>query len=524
MNIRLSKKDRIKVLFVRPPCHLWPILNESDNFVMPLNFPALAAYLRREMQDVELKILDCLPLKIGWKSLERVIADERPDVLLVGDMIVYMHEGMRLCRMAKELDPEVVTIAGGTFHSHLPQYTMEHHPELDLIVRYEGEETLRELLETLRAGGDLHQVKGVVFREEDRMVQTPARPLIEDLDSLPIPAYDLVPVDKYSPFGLLWPKAATVQSNRGCPYMCDFCSWSAQEGAHELQPDGTMRLIPQIRLKSPGRVMEELELLYEKHHSRYLFWTDGTWNFDTAWLDELSSEIIRRDYDLGWWAFVRADLMLAQEEAGVLEKMVRAGLRHTLFGAERSNLAQMNEMGKDLEPDDFVRCSHMLERKYPQVFRQATFVTGIRSDSHETLRQLSEYTRKTHVDFAAIHPLMPYPGTALWDRAVENDWIQEKDFSRYDMFYPIMATEHLTRAEVAEASKRISLDFVGKQPWRYFKALFSRFKIRRKLHWWFLFSIGRVVMHDLWLAIRGKKKFEGYAAVNRLWKPSWYDD
>ena len=62
----LAGKDKIKVLFVRPPCHLWPIVNESDNFLLPLSFPCLGAYLKKHCINVEVKVIDCLPLKIGW--------------------------------------------------------------------------------------------------------------------------------------------------------------------------------------------------------------------------------------------------------------------------------------------------------------------------------------------------------------------------------------------------------------------------------------------------------------------------
>ena len=304
--------------------------------------------------------------------------------------------------------------------------------------------------------------------------------------------------------------------------MCEFCTWTATEGQHYIDNNGIEQLSPRFRTKSPERMIEEVELLYEKYKVRYLFWVDATWNFDSQWLDTFSSELIRRKYDLGWWAFVRADLMLKQHESGVLRKMVDAGLRHCLFGAERGSEEHLAELGKDgATPDHFLRISHILEKEYPEVFRQACFLVGLPSDTPESLGKLSEYVRATHVDFPAIHPLMPYPGTPGFEKF--HDLVEEWDFSKWDMFYPVIKPHNMTREEVTHYAEKINLDFIAKNPQRYIAGMFSRHPIRRRLYWWFLFSIGRVVGNDALQAVMGKKKFEGFGGVNRLWKPSWYD-
>ncbi|MBL7197195.1 MAG: cobalamin-dependent protein [Candidatus Omnitrophica bacterium] len=519
----LFGKDKIKILFLRPPYHLWPIINESDNFLLPLAYPCLGAYLKQKMRGVEIKVIDCLPLRIGWKSLRRIIAEENPDVVGVGDKVCYMHEGIKALKMAKEVRPDVITIAGGHFHSHLPKYSLEHFPDLDYIVRFEGERTLHELLDALREGKNLSKVESISYRENGSVVMTPPRALVENLDDLPFPDYDLMPIKKYAPFGKLWPRAITIQGSRGCPYDCNFCSWSATEGEHKLV-DGKEVLIPRLRQKSVTRVINEIDYLYKKYGVRYLFWVEGTWNYDHQWLDELCEEIIKKGYNLGWWAFVRADLMLEQEKKGILEKMVRAGFRHALIGGERAVDGELACIGKTEQRASYLKeVCWLLERKYPQVFRQSTLITGIRSENEESIKQLGKFSRDAHLDFAAFHPLEPWPGTPLWEEANQKGWIEERDFSNYDMFFPVMPSEHLSREKISQLTHKLYTDFVGKQPLRYIKGLFSIYPIRRRLHWWFLFSITRVLLRDLMLSMLGKKKFEGFAATNRLWKPKWYD-
>ncbi len=519
---RIITHNPMKIIFVRPPARLWPIINESDNFLMPLSFPCLSAYLKCNMHDITVKVIDCLPLKIGYQSLRAILQTEKPDVVAVGDSLPYVYEGLHVLKMAKDLNPDVITIAGGHFHSHMPHYSLNNYPELDFIVRYEGEKYLTALLETLRAGGDLSQVKSIAYRENGNIVETEPGSLIECLDSLPLPDYDAMPIDKYAPFGKLWPKAITIQGSRGCPMNCKYCSWSALEGDHALK-DGKIVLTPRIRHKSVERTLEEIDLLYNKYHIRYLFWVDGTWNFDTAWIDSLCSEIIKRNYKLGWWAFVRADLLIEQEKQGILEKMVRAGLRHTLFGGERCTEEELKAIGKTgLRGTELVTACHILAKKYPEVFRQATFITGIRSETEESLELLGAYARKAKLDFAAFHTLMPYPGTPLWDQANENHWIEDYDFSKYDMFTPVMASETLSRAQIAHYTNKLYQDFVSKRAFQYVQGLLSPISIRRKLHWWFLFSISRAILKDFYLSLRGEKSFEGFAATTKLWKPKWY--
>lgn len=513
----------VKILLVRPPAHLWPIINESDNFLMPLSFPSLSAYLKREMPDVQVKIVDCLPLQVGYTSLARIMKEEKPTVVGVGDSLPYVQEGMKVLKMAKEMNPDVITIAGGHFHSHMPQYSLTQFPQLDYIVRYEHETSLVALLKALRSGSDLSAIPSIAYRQNGRVVETTPAPLIEDLDSLPIPDYDAMPIDKYSPFGKLWPRAATIQASRGCPLNCNFCSWSALESEHHLE-NGRMKLIPRMRRKSVSRVMEELDLLYNKYGIRYLFWVDGTWNFSASWVDELCTEIMRKGYKLGWWAFLRADLLLEQEKQGVLEKAVRAGLSHTLFGGERPVADEMASIGKTaLNGGELQKACHLLEAKYPSVFRQATFVTGIRSETPQSMERLGEYARSCHLDFAAFHPMMPFPGTPLWDQANREGWIEDRDFSHYDMFTPVMPSEHMSRDEIAHHTRKLYMDFVAKQPMRYLEGVFSSVPIRRTLHRWFLFSISRVILKDLYRSAKGEKQFEGFAATNKLWKPAWYD-
>lgn len=524
---RIDTRGRpLKVLFLRPPRHYWPILNESDNFLLPLGNPALAAHLRANMEHVEMEILDCCLDGIGWSSLREVLRDIRPHVLCIGEKTVYGHEGMRAFTLCREVSPDTVCVAGGHLYSALPEWTLEKCPAVDFVGRYEGEETLRDLLQTLRDGGDVSLVRGIVYRDgRGGYVRTPPRPVIADMDSLAVPAYDMVDLSHYAPFGKLWPKAVTVQRGRGCVDTCNFCSWVVHEGKPVEAADGSVRMKAHYRSKSVERMLEEVRLLHDVYGIRYLFWVDATWNLDNRWLKEFCTEVIRRKWDLGWWAFTRLDTLMQQEEAGVLPLMVKAGLRHVLVGVERGTDHDYASIQKSrYNRAQTIAAFHLLRDKYPQVFRQGTFITGLRADDRESIRDLLTLAHEADLDFAAFHPYTPFPGTPVFDEAVREGWLEEKDYANFDMFNPVMPTVHLTRRQVAAITADNYRDFVGFKPWRYAGRLFDDHKNRRDLHRWFLWAVTRTMGMNAWLAARGELRFEGFAGVNRLWRPAWYDE
>lgn len=514
-------KDKVKVLYIRPPYHLWPLLNKSDNVLAPLNLATIAGYIRAKVPGVTQKIIDCCNEEIGFRTLYKILEEEKPDIVGIGDMICYHLEGARTLELAKQANPNCITVAGGPFFSHTPEYSLRKFPQIDFIVRYEGEETFRELIEYLRNGKDVSEVKGIAYREGENIVETPPRPLIEDLDTLPLPAFDLLNVKNYSPFGMFLRKAIPVQASRGCIFGCEYCSWSYTEGEYSIE-NGKVKFTPRIRYKSPERMLEEIDYLYKKWGVTFFFWCDGTWNFSTEWQDKFSTAIIERKYKIKSFAFTRADLLLEQEEAGVLEKMVKAGLIHCLFGPERATDEDLKKIGKKgIKANTFIECCHLLERKYPQVFRQATFIVGLPDDKPEDFDILFKFMVESHVDFAPVHAIMPYPGTPSFEKYKE--YIEEWDFSKWDMFYPVIRTKYMTREEVASHIKKIQMNFVKKQKIKYLKGLLSPYTQRRRLHWWLAYSFAKLYIRDFTLSLLGKKQFEGYAGIQKLWKPKWYD-
>src|SRR5690606_6310959 len=125
--------------------------------------------------------------------------------------------------------------------------------------------------------GELRDVPSLCWIENGVMQEPKIGEPIADMGEIPMPAYDLADIDNYAPFGLLWPRAATIQRGRGCIDTCKFCSWIALGARHTKQADGTMVHNTCYRSKRVEQVIEEIDVLYHKHGIRYLFWVDATW-------------------------------------------------------------------------------------------------------------------------------------------------------------------------------------------------------------------------------------------------------
>lgn len=515
----------MKIILVRPPRYLWPVVNESDNYMLPLGLPSIASVIREKMPQAQIKIIDCPPLKIGWATLGKMIREERPDVVGAGEEALYHHEAVKLFSLAKSINSKTITIAGGHFFSWTTEESLVNYP-IDYIVRFEGEYTFLELLQAIESNSDLSKVKGIAYKREGEVIKTPLRPLIQNLDELPLPAYDLMPMRDYSPFGYFWPQGATIEHGRGCVDKCSFCSLWTFWGKHEerVREKEEFEVSPKYRTKSVDRTMEEIDLLYNKYNRRYLLWADPTFNADSKWNEEFCDRLLKRQYkDLYWWAFLRADFMLRDERLGILEKMVKAGLINAFIGVERQKDSDFKELHKCYQKEVCKEVFRVLKKKYPGVHRQGTFLTGIRNESKESLMELVDYALDIGVEFMIFHPVTPVPGTTLYKEAVEKNWIAVKDFKCYDWLQPVMATENLSLDEITKLTKAASLKFILRRWPVALQGLFSKFRYRRRLYRWFLSIFAKGFLQDIGEIFTNKKGPKGLKRVLYLAKPNWYD-
>lgn len=288
--------------------------------------------------------------------------------------------------------------------------------------------------------------------------------------------------------------------------------------AERSAENGEVRLYPRWRTKSVGRTIEEIKLLYHKYKKRFLIFVDDSWNISQDWNEEFAEALIRENMRLSWFAFMRADFILRDEKAGVFKKLVDSGLSHISIGAERASDEELRSIGKKCYSQDVIReCLHILKNKYPQVFRQVTFIVGIRDETKQSILQQIKYAKDIAADYPAFHPLTPVPGTEAWREAKEKGWIEIEDFSHYDWVTPVMSSKYLSREELEYLVYFANRKFVS--PLWLIKGLFSPFKIKRNMYIWWLLVIFRIFIDSVKNFINPFKIKE----YTRLVKPRWYD-
>lgn len=283
--------------------------------------------------------------------------------------------------------------------------------------------------------------------------------------------------------------------------------------------DGKVQLKPRWRTKSVKRTIEEIELLYYKYKKKFFIFVDDSWNIDPDWNARFADSILEKKLKMNWFAFLRADCIIRDEKLGIMEKLVRSGLRHISIGGERADDAALNDLGKKCYKIDMVNeALSIFHKKYPQVFTQVTFIIGVRNETKETMLQLLEYVKDLKVDYPAFHPITPVPGTKLWEQAKKEGWLEITDFSYYDWSTPVMGSKYLTRDEIDDLlytlnKKSASFGWL-------LKGLLSRYTHKRNMYiWWVLVAIK--MFGDSIKSFVNPFRFKEYI---RVIKPKWYDD
>ena len=369
--------------------------------VPPLGLLSIGAVLERDGVAVEIVPADVL--KMSWADIARKIRTDKPDIVGVTITTENRFQSFRLIRLAKKAHPGALTILGGPHASMAAEDCLEHIPELDLVVRGEGEETMREICRAWTAGADVRVfdgVRGVVFRKDGKVTANPPRPPIADLDALPFPAYHLIPFEKYN-FQLDVPgrgllPAASVMTSRGCPFNCNFCATPINWGRR-------------VRMRSPENVVREIEHLKERYGIKAVFFYDDTFNASPKRADSLCDLMIARGLDVRFMCDVRLDIMSRE----LLEKMKAAGLYYLSYGLEAgSDRVRQEVIGKQLDMADFFRLTDWcLELGIiANIFMIFSHPTETWEEAQATIDLIERYRGRIQTSVAILHV---YPGTPL---------------------------------------------------------------------------------------------------------------
>ena len=456
-----------RLLFVEPPRIYWFVMGEY--LPPPTTLLILAAYVERELTNLEIGVIDCQAEKIDWNNLEKRIESFDPDVVLTSGFTCNAYSCARTCEIAKKINDKIITIAGGIHFSFIPEESLNDFPEIDYIVRGEGEYTLVELIKSLNNAGKIENIRGISFRNNGNIIHTPSRPLIKNLDSLPYPGYHLVEdyVSRYH-FSMMAGKNTcymTFEGSRGCDFKCSFCTqWSHWGG--------------RWRTKSIKRIADEIEFLNETYGGVFLWFTDDHFNIGLRG-KKLYNELKKRKCKEEIMLFMQARTDDVANNPDVIQKLRSVGTYWIMCGVENDSAETLKEFKKQTKSKDAYSTMKILREN--DIFSHAMFVIGSRRDTYESIERLRNYSVDLQPDFTIYTALTPFPGTPYFEQAKKNGWVFDLNYSNYDMAHAIMATETLTRKEVQQELWKCYRYFYGSYR-KNIAAIFSSNKLKRTLY------------------------------------------
>jgi len=400
----------MKVLLINPKVNL-PIEVRTSP---PLGLAYLGAV--SEERGDEVRILD---MEVEETPLNQVLREERPDLVGITANTIQIKAAWRVAQEIKaEMAPPIVL--GGPHPTVLPEESVKR-PEVDVVVRGEGEATWADLCQRLESGALLEEVEGISRRQNGRVVHNPDRPPIADIDSLPFPAHHLFKMERYTN---LQPTLDTVEgrsfsilTSRGCPYRCTYCS----------------QILPRLwRMRSPENVVAEWRWLVKDLGAKEIGVLDDSFNIDRkrvlAICDLLISEGLN---DVPWIMINGIRANLVDEE--LLGRMREAGCIRTAFGVESGNQEIL----------DTVIDKHLTLDQIRAAFKAAKsvgmetigfFIIGLPGEMEETIEDTIRFACELDPMVANFSMATPFPGTQMREVVLEKGRLLAQDWDDYAFF------------------------------------------------------------------------------------------
>lgn len=393
----------------------------------PLSLLTLAGEVLR-IRGSEVKIIDMEGDGLTIDEAIEKALEFKPDLVGITLHATAAHNNSGLiARKIKEKRPETVLVAGGHHATFLPNEILRSG--FDVSVLGEGDEAIYEIAEAMDKGRDFADIPGIVYRKGNGFKRTKPRKLIGDLDSLPMPPLQLLDTEKYKfrVFGEK-EKVMCLETSRGCPYACDFCSVTPTWGNT-------------WRNKSNKRIIEEMKAA-KKAGYNWIFFTDDIFvvHPNVEHREKLFDAIIEEGLDMKWIVQMRADVTAKYPE--LIEKGSKAGMRISFLGVESGSEEILRKMHKGEFTPQSVQAVSTLNQSGIVVL--IGMMVGAPYERFRDIISTIRFSRKlaaAGADAVQFSIYTPLPGTRVFDDALRKNSLFTMDWDRYDVLTPVMKTK-----------------------------------------------------------------------------------
>ena len=302
---------------------------------VPLGIACLAAYLRE--RKIEVSVIDAVILELDSKKTAEIVVKQEVKIVGISCLTENRYSALNTLKEIKKINPKIVTIIGGLHATFSDKLILENYSFVDIVVRGEGEQTLFEIVKNLEEGKTIDKINGISFRKAGKIKINPAREFLKEIESLPIPAYDLFPMKKYA----LPPdvrekvnQTSLVTTSRGCPMGCKFCETTHAWGRN-------------IRSTSAEKLFEIVKKLYNDFRVDYIRFADDLFTLKRDKVIKFCNLLMKSKLPIKFRIQARVDTVDLEE----LKILKKAGCDLIEYGAESGSNKVLKEVGKNITTD-----------------------------------------------------------------------------------------------------------------------------------------------------------------------------
>ncbi len=385
------------------------------------NFPIGMAYISASLKKAgySVDVLDLnnyyspiFNISILQMLLKRKIDEVKPDIVCTGGLSSHYDVLKAIMDVTKAVNTSIITVIGGGCISSEPELTMQNIQSLDFGVIGEGDETIVELVDKIKTGTtDYNSVDGIIYRGIGQLVKTNSRKPIQDLDSLPYPDYEGFDIEYYIERQTVIdlesnpcdnPKVFEIAASRSCPFKCTFC----------FHPVGQ-----KYRKRSIDSVISEIKYLVDNYGINYLLINDELLANNKKWISEFCIKI--KELNIKWQAQLRVDAV--DEE--IIRLLKESGCIFISYGLESASPDILKSMNKKITIEQIEYALKLTKENNFQI--QGNFIFGDKAETIETMVETLNWWFKHKEYRITLSRLIPYPGTALYQYAIDNNMFKE---------------------------------------------------------------------------------------------------
>jgi len=410
----------MRVLLIQPPLLYYTRIIKSPN----IGLATIAAVL--EEAGVEVQVIEANAEGISLDEIIERIRKIKPDLVGSGGQTPISHLSLEIFeRTKKEVNKNIVTLAGGPHFSFTDKESLQKCSELDVVVRGEAEYTMLNLCEHLENGEDFKHVKGITYRNSDgKIIINSNQDPIQDIDTLPFPAWHLFPVEKYHDKGR---KMLAITTARGCVYKCSHCI--------------TWKIHKDVRLKSPKRIVDEMIYVKEHFgHDTFFFHDDQSFTYREQ-LEGFLNELEKRNNNLFWSYETKEEVFCNYRD--LWDRMKIHGLFKIYFGVETIDKEGRKFYNRSkYEKERFEEMLSYLEHKL-DILVGLYFIIGHPAETEADIRRSLQYSKYLYPDLCSLvlcSLLAPFPGTELYLEMKKQGLILTEDWRYYGSVTPVIKT------------------------------------------------------------------------------------